>query len=105
VIGVAETGSGKTLAFALPAFQVIQKQPPLGNRLSDRGPYALCMSPTRELAMQIFDVCKIVADFAGLKVRIAFVSLPLSLSFYFDHAFLCVSMVLLRPVVLETWCT
>lgn len=51
VIGVAKTGSGKTLSFVLPLLRHIQDQPPLEN---DDGPIGLIMTPTRELALQIY---------------------------------------------------
>ncbi|KAF3939480.1 hypothetical protein ABW19_dt0205799 [Dactylella cylindrospora] len=55
VIGVAKTGSGKTMAFLLPMFRHIKDQRPLENL---EGPIALIMTPTRELATQIFKECK-----------------------------------------------
>lgn len=61
VIGCAKTGSGKTLAFVLPMLRHVLDQPPLRE---NEGPIGLCMAPTRELAMQIFNelkkFCKIV---------------------------------------------
>ncbi|TDH67459.1 hypothetical protein CCR75_005963 [Bremia lactucae] len=45
VIGCAQTGSGKTAAFALPILHTLSKDP--------YGPYALVLTPTRELAFQI----------------------------------------------------
>ena len=45
VIGIANTGSGKTAAFALPVVHVLSVDP--------HGVFALCLSPTRELAYQI----------------------------------------------------
>lgn len=54
VIGVAKTGSGKTMAFLLPLFRHIKDQRPLGKL---EGPMALVMTPTRELAVQIFREC------------------------------------------------
>ncbi|EGZ15883.1 hypothetical protein PHYSODRAFT_504921 [Phytophthora sojae] len=47
VIGCAQTGSGKTAAFALPILHTLSKDP--------YGPYALVLTPTRELAFQIAD--------------------------------------------------
>jgi ATP-dependent RNA helicase DDX49/DBP8 len=47
VIGIAATGSGKTAAFALPILQDLHRDP--------RGVFALVLSPTRELALQIAD--------------------------------------------------
>ncbi|ETM53228.1 hypothetical protein L914_03287 [Phytophthora nicotianae] len=47
VIGCAQTGSGKTATFALPILHTLSKDP--------YGPYALVLTPTRELAFQIAD--------------------------------------------------
>lgn len=55
VIGVAKTGSGKTMAFLLPLFRQIKDQRPLS---SHEGPMALVMTPTRELAVQIYRECR-----------------------------------------------
>lgn len=51
VIGVAKTGSGKTLSFVLPLLRHVQDQAPLEK---DDGPIGLIMTPTRELALQIY---------------------------------------------------
>ncbi|XP_065058799.1 probable ATP-dependent RNA helicase DDX31 [Rhopilema esculentum] len=48
------TGSGKTLAYALPLLQRLQQIVPKINR-SD-GPYAMVLLPTRELALQSYEV-------------------------------------------------
>ncbi|KAI8816049.1 P-loop containing nucleoside triphosphate hydrolase protein [Fimicolochytrium jonesii] len=53
IIGVAETGSGKTASFVIPMLVFISELPPLTEENRDRGPYALIMAPTRELAQQI----------------------------------------------------
>ena len=55
VIGVAKTGSGKTVAFLLPMFRHIKDQRPLDPL---EGPIGLVLTPTRELATQIFRECK-----------------------------------------------
>ncbi|MCZ7652059.1 MAG: DEAD/DEAH box helicase [Thermoanaerobaculia bacterium] len=49
LVGGAMTGSGKTAAFALPVLQRLLARP-------GRGPRALVLAPTRELAQQILDV-------------------------------------------------
>jgi ATP-dependent RNA helicase RhlE len=61
VLGCAQTGTGKTAAFALPILDRLARQA----RRSGRGPRALVLTPTRELATQIAD------DFAdyGVNVR------------------------------------
>ena len=65
IIGVAKTGSGKTMAFILPMFRHIKDQPPL--RPLD-GPVAMIMTPTRELATQIYKECKPFLKALGLRV-------------------------------------
>ena len=47
LIGIAQTGTGKTAAFVLPILEKLAKQP------QGRGPRALIVAPTRELAAQI----------------------------------------------------
>jgi ATP-dependent RNA helicase DDX42 len=51
VIALAKTGSGKTLAFIWPIIVHVLDQP---NMQVNDGPIALILSPTRELAMQIY---------------------------------------------------
>jgi len=52
VIGIAQTGSGKTLAFGLPGLTHVKSQPEIKN------PAMLVLAPTRELAMQTYEVLK-----------------------------------------------
>mmetsp|Transcript_20545 Transcript_20545/g.44593 ORF Transcript_20545/g.44593 Transcript_20545/m.44593 type:complete len:582 (+) Transcript_20545:69-1814(+) len=54
LIGAAKTGSGKTLAFLLPIVELLHNAK-FGSR---NGTGAIVISPTRELAMQIYGVCK-----------------------------------------------
>jgi len=54
LVGAAKTGSGKTLAFLIPAIELIFKL----KFLPRNGTGALIISPTRELAMQIFGVLR-----------------------------------------------
>jgi ATP-dependent RNA helicase DDX49/DBP8 len=63
VLACAETGSGKTAAFALPILQVLSKDP--------YGIFALVLTPTRELAMQISE--QVRAFGASFSVRVALV--------------------------------
>ena len=54
LIGAAKTGSGKTLAFLIPVIELLHKA-----KFSTRnGTGAIIISPTRELSMQIYGVCK-----------------------------------------------
>ena len=50
LIASSKTGSGKTLAFILPAMQRLMKNRPL----SKRDPRVVILTPTRELAKQVF---------------------------------------------------
>eukprot|EP00980_Cylindrotheca_fusiformis_P023182 scaffold10199_cov146-Cylindrotheca_fusiformis.AAC.39 len=54
LIGAAETGSGKTLAFLIPIVEVLRK----AKFHTRNGTGAMILAPTRELAMQIYGVCK-----------------------------------------------
>ena len=56
VFAQSKTGSGKTLAFLLPAVHRIMKQ----KALSKRDPRALIIAPTRELATQVFNQCRLL---------------------------------------------
>jgi superfamily II DNA/RNA helicase len=61
VCGKANTGSGKTLAFALPIVQRL-----MGT--TEQRPRALVLVPTRELALQVVQVVRPIADAVGLRV-------------------------------------
>ena len=55
LIAAAQTGTGKTAGFALPAMDR------LGHAKGGMGPLMLVVTPTRELAQQIGDVCEQIA--------------------------------------------
>ncbi|CBZ52070.1 putative DEAD/DEAH box helicase [Neospora caninum Liverpool] len=56
ILGEAKTGSGKTLCFVIPVLECLYR-----NCVSSiDGLAALILAPTRELAVQIFDVIKLV---------------------------------------------
>lgn len=58
LVGIAQTGSGKTLGYILPAIVHINHQ----ESSRSKGPVALVLAPTRELAQQIQQVA---SDFGG----------------------------------------
>ena len=74
VIGVAKTGSGKTMAFLLPLFRHIKDQRPLE---SLEGPMALIMTPTRELAVQIYRECRPFTKALNLRAVCAYGGSPI----------------------------
>jgi ATP-dependent RNA helicase DDX49/DBP8 len=59
-IGGSRTGSGKTVAFAVPILQQWSKDP--------FGIFGLVLTPTRELALQIFEQFKAIGAVQNLKV-------------------------------------
>ncbi|KAK6345348.1 RNA-dependent ATPase [Orbilia javanica] len=67
LIGVAETGSGKTMAFAYPAVQYLSKMSKSDRNPKKSGARVVIVSPTRELAMQIFEQVEKLTIAAGLK--------------------------------------
>jgi ATP-dependent RNA helicase RhlE len=69
VLGIAQTGTGKTAAFALPIIQKLQeKEPSKGYRHIS----ALILTPTRELAQQIYDSIEVYAKGSHIKQDVIF---------------------------------
>src|ERR1700712_3309701 len=56
VIGIANTGTGKTAAFAVPILHKL---------MSDKTSRALVVAPTRELAQQIDEECRLIGRGGG----------------------------------------
>ena len=61
VLGSAQTGSGKTAAFVLPILQALESNMPLRAR-AQRVVQALILVPTRELAAQVGDTIRTLAQ-------------------------------------------
>ncbi|KAF8557492.1 DEAD-domain-containing protein [Imleria badia] len=61
VLGAARTGSGKTLAFLIPTLEILYRR----KWGPQDGLGALIISPTRELAVQIFDVLRSIGCYHG----------------------------------------
>lgn len=59
-IGGSRTGTGKTMAFAIPILQQWSRDP--------HGIYAVILTPTRELALQIFEQFQAIGSPQSLKV-------------------------------------
>ncbi|XP_015973197.1 DEAD-box ATP-dependent RNA helicase 32 [Arachis duranensis] len=68
ILGAAKTGSGKTLAFIIPVLETLYRE----RWGPEDGVGSIIISPTRELAGQLFDVLKSVGKFhnfsAGLLI-------------------------------------
>ena len=69
VVGIANTGTGKTAAFALPILNKLMHSP---------GTTALVIAPTRELAIQIEEQCKLLAKSSGLSGALLIGGVPIS---------------------------
>lgn len=65
LIAQSETGSGKTLAYLLPLFQMVDT--------SIRKAQAIIITPTHELAVQVYKQAEILAKNSGLSVRTEFI--------------------------------
>jgi ATP-dependent RNA helicase DDX19/DBP5 len=63
IVGQAQNGSGKTAAFALAMLLKCDVQ--------TQGVQGLCVCPTRELALQNFDVISRLGKFTGLTLFLA----------------------------------
>nr|WP_237468890.1 DEAD/DEAH box helicase [Gluconobacter sphaericus] len=61
VLGVAQTGTGKTASFTLPMLQKLA-----GSRARARMPRSLILEPTRELALQVAENCKLYGKYLRL---------------------------------------
>ena len=65
VLGLAQTGTGNTAAFALPLLDQLLD-------VRAKGPRALILAPTRELATQISDEIRVLSKFTRLKMMTIF---------------------------------
>lgn len=68
VVGIANTGTGKTAAFAVPI---------LNSLVHDRTARAIIIAPTRELALQIEEQCKLLAKNSGLTGAVLIGGMPM----------------------------
>ncbi|MGB6092320.1 MAG: DEAD/DEAH box helicase [Moheibacter sp.] len=66
ILGCAQTGTGKTAAFAVPIFQKLQQNS------HKRRIRALVLTPTRELAIQIEENCKIYSKYLNIRTLAIF---------------------------------
>jgi Superfamily II DNA and RNA helicases len=70
ILGAAKTGSGKTLAFLIPALELLLK----ANFTQKNGTGVIIITPTRELAQQIFDVAKDLMYFTNKTLGLVYFS-------------------------------
>ncbi|SEB98585.1 ATP-dependent RNA helicase RhlE [Paenibacillus sp. GP183] len=65
LLGCAQTGTGKTAAFAVPIIQLLSQQQSKPN--TGRSIRSLILTPTRELALQIFDNIGAYSQYTDLR--------------------------------------
>lgn len=65
ILGISKTGSGKTAGYVLPILELCQRRV----EKKDRHVRVLVMVPTRELAIQVNDVCKIFCAHLPNKIK------------------------------------
>lgn len=70
LLGCAQTGTGKTAAFAVPTIQLLSAEKTIGNL--KRKIRALILTPTRELAVQIYDSFCTYGRFSGLRCCVVY---------------------------------
>lgn len=68
VLASAQTGTGKTAGFTLPMLQILSQNPPKGRRTIR----ALILTPTRELAAQVYQNVKDYSEFVDLRSTVIF---------------------------------
>lgn len=69
LLGCAQTGTGKTAAFAIPTLQLLSKDKSMAEQKAIR---ALIITPTRELALQIYESFCTYGKFTRLKYCVVF---------------------------------
>ena len=68
VLGSAQTGTGKTAAFTLPLLHLLSE----GKQTKRRTIRALVLTPTRELAAQVYDNVREYSEFLDIKSTVIF---------------------------------
>jgi ATP-dependent RNA helicase RhlE len=69
LLGCAQTGTGKTAAFALP---ILHRLVEFGRRVEQKQARALILTPTRELAIQIYESFRTYGKHTKLKYAVVF---------------------------------
>lgn len=75
MVGVAQTGSGKTLAFGLPSVRFVQSGLASKKQKTGRAKVVV-VSPTRELAQQIYDQYEKLVPSTGVSVVCVYGGIP-----------------------------
>ncbi len=71
IAGQAQTGTGKTIAFLVATFHYLMANAAKDNA-DPKGPKAIIMAPTRELAVQIYNDAKPLSEHTGLSLGLIY---------------------------------
>ena len=71
IAGQAQTGTGKTIAFLVATFHYLLSNTQ-ENTTTSKGPRAIIMAPTRELAVQIYNDAKPLSEHSGLSLGLIY---------------------------------
>ena len=69
IAGQAQTGTGKTAAYLLAALHYLMETPVAA---AARGPWAMVIAPTRELAVQLHRDAELLGRYTGLKFAVVY---------------------------------
>lgn len=69
ILGLAQTGTGKTASFAVPTLQLLSKSK---KSVSKRKIQSLVLTPTRELAIQVYESFNVYGRYLPLKATVVF---------------------------------
>ncbi|MBQ4827704.1 ATP-dependent RNA helicase RhlB [Alteromonas sp. MMG017] len=72
IAGQAQTGTGKTIAFLVATFHYLLSKADNDENSKSKGPRAIIMAPTRELAVQIFNDAKLLSEHTGLSLGLIY---------------------------------
>ncbi|GGW79289.1 ATP-dependent RNA helicase RhlB [Alteromonas halophila] len=70
IAGQAQTGTGKTMAFLVATFHYLLGR--ANDTDASKGPRAIIMAPTRELAVQIYNDAKLLSEHTGLSLGLIY---------------------------------
>lgn len=70
IAGQAQTGTGKTMAFLVATFHYLLGRAEGSD--ASKGPRAIIMAPTRELAVQIYNDAKLLSEHTGLTLGLIY---------------------------------
>ncbi|MCU7553250.1 ATP-dependent RNA helicase RhlB [Alteromonas sp. ASW11-19] len=72
IAGQAQTGTGKTIAFLVATFHYLLSKAENNDGGKPKGPRAIIMAPTRELAVQIYNDAKLLSQHTGISLGLIY---------------------------------